>query len=76
MKTTKSVSGDGKKYLPAPLLLTPKEASVALGRTLEELREMRAKNVGPTFHRLGGRLIRYSASGITECIRTTAHPRH
>lgn len=50
--------------MPAPLLLTPEETSAILGRSLDELRQWRAQNTGPTFHRLGGRLIRYSRTAV------------
>lgn len=55
--------------IPAPLLLTPEETSAILGRTLHELRQWRAENGVPTFHRLGGRLIRYSRTAVTSSHR-------
>ncbi|RLP69093.1 hypothetical protein D9V29_12190, partial [Mycetocola manganoxydans] len=57
-----------RETIPAPLLLTPEETSAILGRTLEELRQWRVQNTGPTFHRLGDRLIRYSRAAVAECI--------
>ena len=57
-----------RETIPAPLLLTPEETSAVLGRTLEELRQWRAQNVGPTFHQLGGRLFRYSRTAVLECV--------
>lgn len=57
-----------RETIPAPLLLTPKETSAILGHTLEELRQWRHQNTGPTFYRLGGRLIRYPRAAVAECV--------
>ncbi|MGC5225121.1 helix-turn-helix transcriptional regulator [Micromonospora sp. DT81.3] len=49
---------------PPPILLTPAEASVILGRTVEELRRWRATNEGPAFYDLGDGLIRYRRASV------------
>jgi hypothetical protein len=61
-----------REPIPTPLLLTPEETSAILGRTLEELRQCRAQNEGPTFHQLGGRLVRYSHSAVMSFRQTAA----
>jgi hypothetical protein len=58
--------------VPAPLLLTPDEASSILGRDLAELREDRKRNAGPDFHDLGGGLIRYRRESV---LRDAERPR-
>jgi hypothetical protein len=45
-----------------PLLLTPAEVVRMLELDAGDLAQMRARGEGPTFHRLGGRLIRYDAA--------------
>jgi hypothetical protein len=50
--------------VPFPLLLTPDETGAILGRTVHELRQWRSENIGPAFHNLGGRLIRYSRIAV------------
>jgi hypothetical protein len=47
-----------------PVLLTPAEVVRMLQLDAQELKRLREKNEGPTFHRLGGRLVRYDARGI------------
>ena len=53
-----------RETMPAPLLLTPEETSAILGHTLKELDQWRKQNTGPSFHRLGGRLIRYARTSV------------
>lgn len=60
------------EHSPAPVLLTPDEAAVILGRDLAELRRWRAQNVGPTFHDLGRGLIRYARDSVIEEAATTS----
>jgi len=45
-----------------PLLLTPAEVVILLELDAHDLARMRSRGEGPTFHRLGGRLIRYDAA--------------
>ena len=54
------------EHFPAPVLLTPHEAAVILGRDVAELRRWRGQNVGPTFHDLGRGLIRYARKSVIE----------
>ncbi|MCT2085635.1 hypothetical protein M3D75_05855 [Microbacterium enclense] len=54
------------EHSPAPILLTPHEAAVILGRDVAELRRWRGQNVGPTFHDLGRGLIRYARESVIE----------
>ena len=50
---------------PPPLpLMTPGQASNALGITLTELKNMRNTNTGPKFHRLGYSLVRYNTADV------------
>jgi hypothetical protein len=51
-------------HTPPPLLLTPEETARELSRSVDELAAMRARGEGPTFYRLGGRLIRYAHSSV------------
>jgi hypothetical protein len=53
------VPGDDE---PQRLLLTPAEVVRLLNVDARDLARMRARGEGPTFRRLGGRLIRYDAT--------------
>ncbi len=55
-----------------PLLLTPAETAAILGRALSELREWREHNTGPTFHDLGGGLIRYVRESVVRDVQRRA----
>jgi len=57
---------------PAPLLLTPEEAAAILRRDVDELREWRAADTGPTFLDLGQGLIRYARASVLELATTAA----
>ncbi|PVW02958.1 hypothetical protein DEA06_14370 [Microbacterium sp. Gd 4-13] len=57
---------------PTPILLTPEETSAILRRDLDELREWRASNSGPTFLDLGRGLIRYARASVLEVATTAA----
>ncbi len=49
---------------PASPLMTPGQASDALGISLTELVTMRSGNTGPTFHRIGLGLVRYNTADV------------
>lgn len=56
----------------APLLLTPEETAAILRRDVDELREWRATDTGPTFLDLGRGLIRYARASVLEVATTAA----
>ena len=47
---------------PRPLLLTPAEVVRLLDLDAQDLARMREHGEGPSYHRLGGRLLRYDAA--------------
>ena len=49
---------------PASPLMTPGQASDALGISLEELSTLRHGNTGPKYHGIGWGLVRYNTADV------------
>ena len=49
---------------PASPLMTPDQASDALGISLTELQRMRLGTIGPNYHGIGLGLIRYNTADV------------
>jgi hypothetical protein len=49
---------------PASPLMTPSQASEALGISLEELSTLRHGNAGPMYHGIGWGLVRYNTADV------------
>lgn len=68
------MAGD-ESVTPWHMLLTPAEVVRMLQIDNQKLTQMRDSNEGPTFHRLGGRLIRYDARDVQHLVRRNASDR-
>lgn len=58
--------------MSTPVLLTPKEAAAFLKVSEKTLEGWRGKGTGPTFRRLGRRMVRYALADLEAWMRGSA----